>query len=196
MLQHRLREPVAVIINPLCKGLIRMGVKANALTVVGALGVSFSALYFYGRGSFVVGTIFVTLFALLDLLDGTVARLSGSHSSKWGALLDSTLDRISDAMILTGILIFFVSIADPNIYLCISVMVTSGLVSYIRARAEGLKIECSAGIAERTERLIVILAGAALFGFGINIALVASLWLALVLTLITVAQRLVVVFRA
>jgi len=196
MLQHRLREPVSVLINPISRGLIKVGIKADYLTVLGAIGVSAAALYFYGRGEFILGTVIVTLFALLDLLDGTVARLSNATTSKWGALLDSTLDRISDAMIVIGIFIYLDAQGDPISYLPIAVMVLSGLVSYIRARAESLGIECSVGLGERTERLMVILLGAFLYGLGISSALDISLWITFFMSVVTIAQRLIVVFRA
>lgn len=83
--------------------MLNIGFTANSVTVIGAVGVIASSLYFFTSGSFFLGTIFVTLFVLSDLLDGTMARISQSSGTKWGALLDSTLDRFSDAAILLGI---------------------------------------------------------------------------------------------
>lgn len=196
MLQHKLREPVGVLINPLCAALVKLGVRANHLTVIGALGVSFASLYFFPKGEFLLGTLVVVIFALLDLLDGTVARMSDSTPSKWGALLDSTVDRISDAMIIVGIAIYLDRETETSILLPLLVMITGGLVSYVRARAEGLGIECSVGVGERTERLMIILVGTFLYSIGVSGGLVVGLWLVLIISTVTVAQRLAVVFRS
>lgn len=196
MLQHKLRAPVGVLINPLCRTLVKVGVRANHLTVIGAVGVSLASLYFFPQGKFLIGTIAVALFALLDLLDGTVARMSDSTPSKWGALLDSTVDRISDAMIVVGIAIYLERETTTSVLLPFLVMLTGGLVSYVRARAESLGIECSVGVGERTERLIIILVGTFLFSLGVSGGLVVGLWLVLIVSTLTVAQRLAVVFKA
>ena len=196
MLQHKLRAPVSVIISPLCRGLVKAGVRANHLTVIGALGSCFSALFFFPRGQFIVGTVLVALFALLDLLDGTVARMTDEIPSKWGALLDSTVDRISDAVIVIGIAIYLDNNRNIPLVVPFLVVLLSGLVSYVRARSESLGIQCAVGVGERTERLIIILVGTFLFGIGIDGALEVSLWLVLIISTLTVFQRLAVVFRA
>ena len=196
MLQHKLRAPVSVIISPLCRGLVKAGVRANHLTVIGALGSCFSALFFFPRGQFIVGTVLVALFALLDLLDGTVARMTDEIPSKWGALLDSTVDRISDAVIVIGIAIYLDNNRNIPLVVPFLVVLLSGLVSYVRARSESLGIQCAVGVGERTERLIIILVGTFLFGIGIDGALEVSLWLVLIISTLTVYQRLAVVFRA
>ena len=196
MLQHKLRAPVSVIISPLCRGLVKAGVRANHLTVIGALGSCFSALFFFPRGQFIVGTVLVALFALLDLLDGTVARMTDEIPSKWGALLDSTVDRISDAVIVIGIAIYLDNNRNIPLVVPFLVVLLSGLVSYVRARSESLGIQCAVGVGERTERLIIILVGTFLFGVGIDGALEVSLWLVLIISTLTIFQRLAVVFRA
>lgn len=196
MLQHKLRAPVSVIISPLCRGLVKAGVRANHLTVIGALGSCFSALFFFPRGQFIVGTVLVALFALLDLLDGTVARMTDEIPSKWGALLDSTVDRISDAVIVIGIAIYLDNNRNIPLVVPFLVVLLSGLVSYVRARSESLGIQCAVGVGERTERLIIILVGTFLFGIGIDGALEVSLWLVLIISTLTIFQRLAVVFRA
>ena len=196
MLQHKLRAPVSVIISPLCRGLVNAGVRANHLTVIGAIGSCFFALFFFPRGQFIVGTILVALFALLDLLDGTVARMTDEIPSKWGALLDSTVDRISDAVIVIGIAIYLDNNRNIPLVVPFLVVLLSGLVSYVRARSESLGIQCAVGVGERTERLIIILVGTFLFGIGIDGALEVSLWLVLIISTLTVFQRLAVVFRA
>jgi CDP-diacylglycerol--glycerol-3-phosphate 3-phosphatidyltransferase len=196
MLQSRFREPVTKLITPICRGAVRMGITANMLTAIGAFGAATAALYFFPRGEFLLGTIVVALFALSDLFDGTMARLTNEGGTRWGALLDSTLDRVSDAAICIGIWAYFERNNDSNQYLALAVLVLGTLIPYVRARAEGLGISCNVGIAERAERLILLLGGTAVAGIGFVSALPAILWILLVVSAITVAQRLVLVYRA
>lgn len=196
MLQRRLRAPVTVLITPICRALMKMGVRPNHLTIAGALGTTLSSLYFFGRGNLFVGTLIVTIFVLSDLLDGTLARMTSSSGTAWGALLDSTLDRLSDAAIILGIFIFLISQGERSQWLAIAVLVASSLVPYIRARAEGLGIECSVGIGERTERLIFLLVGTGLQGLGLTNAINASLWIVFLMSIVTIGQRMALVARS
>lgn len=196
MIQSRFKAPVTKIITPICRGALRVGITANSLTIIGALGVSISALYFFPRGEFFLGTLLVSLFALSDLFDGTIARLANSAGTKWGALLDSTLDRVSDAAICIGIWAYFQATGSVYQYLALLALVLGGLIPYIRARAEGLGISCSVGIAERAERLILLLGGTALEGFGLNGSIKVTLTILVVLSAITTLQRLAAVYRA
>jgi CDP-diacylglycerol--glycerol-3-phosphate 3-phosphatidyltransferase len=196
MIQSRYKAPVTKVITPICRWLLRMKVSANALTIFGAIGVSTSAIYFFSRDQLFVGTLVVSLFALSDLFDGTMARLSNNHGTKWGALLDSTLDRVSDAAIAIGVWLYFRNADSDFQYLALVVLFLGGLIPYIRARAESLGIECSVGVAERAERLILLLLGTGLAGLGIDIALEAALVLLALLSVVTVLQRMRVVYRA
>jgi CDP-diacylglycerol--glycerol-3-phosphate 3-phosphatidyltransferase len=185
------------VITPLCRGALRIGITANALTVAGAIGSVISSLYFFSRGDFFIGTLVVSFFALSDLFDGTMARLSPQGSTSWGALIDSTLDRATDAAICAGILMFFYR--DENsftTYLALFALITGSLIPYIRAKAESLGIECSVGIAERAERLILLLVGTGLFGLGVTVAIDVSLVILSILGTITIIQRLRVVARS
>ena len=144
-----------------------------------------------------VGTLVVTLFALSDLFDGTMARLSPQGSTSWGALIDSTLDRATDSAICAGILIYFYHQENSlTTYLALFALVTGSLIPYIRAKAESLGIECSVGIAERAERLILLLVGTGLFGLGMKVAIDAALTVLSILGIITIVQRLRVVARS
>ena len=197
MLANRFKAPVTAVITPLCRGALRIGITANALTVVGAIGSVISSLYFFSRGDFFIGTLVVSFFALSDLFDGTMARLSPQGSTSWGALIDSTLDRATDAAICAGILMFFYR--DENsftTYLALFALITGSLIPYIRAKAESLGIECSVGIAERAERLILLLVGTGLFGLGVKVAIDVSLVILSILGTITIIQRLRVVARS
>jgi len=195
MLQTRLRAPVTRIITPICRAALRVGVTANGVSIFGAFGVIVSALYFFPNGELFLGTLIVTIFVLSDLFDGTLARLANQSGTKWGALLDSTLDRAADAAICLGIWWFLNKAEDPSQMLALAALFFSALIPYIRAKAESLGIECSVGMAERPERLIILLTGTGLTGLGVTGALSISLWLLLVLSLITVAQRMLIVYR-
>ena len=195
MLQTRLRAPVTRIITPICRAALGVGITANGVSVFGAFGVIVSALYFFPNGELFLGTLVVTVFVLSDLFDGTLARLANQSGTKWGALLDSTLDRAADAAICLGIWWYLNKAEDPNQLLALAALFFSALIPYIRAKAESLGIECSVGMAERPERLIILLTGTGLTGLGVTGALSISLWLLLVLSLITVAQRMLIVYR-
>lgn len=188
---------MTAVISPLARLLLKVGLTPNALTAIGAFGSSFCAIYFFSQGEFFVGTLAVTFFVLSDLLDGTMARQSQMGPTKLGALIDSTLDRVSDAAIFIGILIYAV---DENLsdisYLSIFALVTGALIPYIRAKAESLNIPCSVGIAERTERLILALIGTGFYGLGVDWSLTLSLALITIASLVTIIQRMLVVARA
>ena len=198
MIANRFKAPVTVVITPLCRFLLRVGVTPNGLTVFGALGSVGASLYFFPHGDFFIGTLVVALFALSDLFDGTMARISERGSTTWGALIDSTLDRITDAAICAGILIFFFQQEGNSLTVLLSLiaLITGSLIPYIRARAESLGIDCSVGIAERAERLIALLVSTGLYGLGVSFAIDIGLALIGVLGVITIAQRLHVVARS
>ena len=128
MLQRSLRDPVAKIISPIVNLLVKIGVSANMISTLGGLGAIASSLYYFPKGDFFVGVILVSLFVLSDLFDGAVARASNQGESKWGALLDSTLDRISDAAIFIGGLLYFLESSDPLVILFVIAAFTSFMV--------------------------------------------------------------------
>lgn len=196
MISSSLKPSVTKVINPVAKMALRMGLTPNAVTFFGTLGLVISSLYFLPQGRFLMGSIAITIFALSDLFDGAMARLSNSGESKWGAFLDSTLDRVSDAAIHFGVAIYLIKQNNSVAYIVLFAMVSGFLVSYIRAKAEALNIECTVGIAERTERLAIALISLALFGIGILEAVPIGFTLLAILGLITAIQRLVVVKRA
>ena len=198
MIANRFKAPVTLVISPLCKFFLRIGISPNALTVFGALGSVVASLFFFPNGDFFTGTLVVALFALSDLFDGTMARISERGSTKWGALIDSTLDRVTDSAICAGILIYFFQREGNSltVLLALIALVTGSLIPYIRAKAESLGIECSVGIAERTERLIVLLVATGLYGLGVLQAIDIGLCLISVLSIVTIAQRLLVVARS
>jgi CDP-diacylglycerol--glycerol-3-phosphate 3-phosphatidyltransferase len=194
MLQKSLRAPVTRIITPICRGLLKAGLTANAVSAIGATGSAISAIYFYSRGEFLVGTIVTVLFVLSDLLDGTMARLA-QIGSKWGALLDSTLDRITDSAVLGSIAYFLSKQNDRLVPVVLTALVTGGLVSYIKARAESLNIKCNGGLAERTERLIIAFLAIFLAGLSIHYALAVGMWILSIASTYTVIERMVIVYK-
>jgi CDP-diacylglycerol--glycerol-3-phosphate 3-phosphatidyltransferase len=196
MLQRSLRDPVAKIISPIVRLLVKMGVSANTISTIGGLGSIASALYFFPKGDFFIGVIFVTLFVLSDLFDGAVARASNKGESKWGALLDSTLDRFSDAAIFIGALLFYIELSDPLIVVILVAVSASFMVSYIKARAESLSIACNGGVAERSERLIIVLVAYGFHGLGVDYVMAIGLWTVALLSLFTVYQRMMIVYKA
>ena len=138
----------------------------------------------------------ITLVVLTDLLDGTLARLSPRGASAWGALLDSTLDRLGDSVILGSLLYWLIAQSDSLVPIVLVALISGGLVSYVKAKAESLDIPCNGGIAERTERLIVLLVATGLHGLGVSYILAIGLWILAIVSTITVAQRLLIVYRA
>jgi len=199
MLNKYARAGFTRLITPVARVLVRAKISPDAVTVVGTLGVVAGALAFYPRGEFWVGTLVITAFILSDSLDGTMARLTG-RSSNWGAFLDSTLDRVGDAAIFGGLVRWVAGGGDDLLMagLALFCLVAGALVSYSKARAEGLGMTANVGIAERSERLIVVLACTGLSGMpGVRLTflLPAALWVLAVTSVVTVVQRVVVVHR-
>lgn len=151
---------------PLARVLIRLGVTPSMVTVVGSLGVVVSALAFMPRGELLAGSVLVMLFLLGDGLDGSVARLSG-RESRFGAFLDSTLDRLADGGLFVAIGWWCIALGDAvGAALAAAALVLGFLVSYARARAEAEGWDASVGILERTDRLVVAIAGTLAVGLG------------------------------
>ena len=196
MLSASLKPAVTRAINPIARGALRLGLTPNAVTATGAIGLVISALFFYPRQEFFWGTIAISFFALSDLFDGAMARISQKGASRWGGFLDSTIDRITDSAIMVGLIIALIDSDDRLATIAIAALVAGGLVSYIRAKAEALNIQCSGGIAERTERLILTLTAIGFDGLGVPYALAIGIWVLLILATVTVVQRILIVKAA
>ena len=196
MISAHVKPQITRLINPVVKAAVRLGITANAVTITGGLGTVASALYFYPRGDLFLGTMFISFFALSDLFDGAIARLTGGEGTSWGGFLDSTIDRVTDSAILIGALLYFLD-EDKTVALFVLIsLVVSGLIPYIRAKAESMKVECSGGIAERTERLIIALTAIGLYGLGVDLAAIIGFILLASLGVVTVIQRIVIVYLA
>ena len=196
MLSARLKPAVTRLITPVASMALRLGITPNAVTWIGAVGVVAAALYFYPKGEFFIGTLIICVMALSDLFDGTMARISKKGSSKWGGFLDSTIDRITDSAVLVGVSIYLINMDDVLAVVVMVTLVTGILVPYIRAKAECFGIECSGGIAERTERLIISLTAIGFSGLGVPYIMAIGMWLLAVLGTYTVIQRMLIVKRA
>ena len=195
MVSSAFKPAVTRVIEPIARLAVRAKITPNAVTLIGTLGTVLSAIYFYPKGELFIGTLFICFFALSDLFDGAIARLSEQGASAWGGFLDSTCDRITDAAILGSLTVYFI-LEDSDLYLvAIAGIVTGFLVPYIRAKAESFGIACTVGIAERTERIILALTGIGFHGLGVPYILAITLWLLFALSAITVIQRIAVVRR-
>ena len=185
------------VVSPIAHLLIRLGVSADAVTVVGTLGVVAGALVFFPRGELLTGVLVITAFVFSDLIDGYMARLTGKVT-RFGAFLDSTLDRIGDGAIFAGLALYFAGPGDSELYLILALvcLVMGGVTSYARARAEGLGFEAKVGIAERADRLVAILVMTGLSAiFGLPILMHLALWFLAIASTVTVVQRIWVVRR-
>jgi CDP-diacylglycerol--glycerol-3-phosphate 3-phosphatidyltransferase len=196
MLNLRVRPALGRVVDPMASALLRTGVHPDAVTLAGTLGVVVGALVFFPRGMFFTGTAVVFFSVLTDLLDGAMARKLG-RSSRFGAWLDSTCDRVADAAIFSGLVLWFTGDGRSDLLAGVALfcLVAGSVVSYAKARAEGLGLRCDVGLAERAERLILVLLGTLLAGLGLEVALAVALWLLAVASAVTVVQRLVEVRR-
>lgn len=195
MLNRYARVFFTRVFTPIARALLRRGVSPDVVTLVGTLGVSLGALFFYPRGELWWGTLFITFFVFTDLIDGTMARLS-HRSSPWGAFLDSSMDRVGDGAIFGGLILYFTGQVDRPLdaYLALLCLVLGFLTSYTKARAEGLGLRCEGGIAERADRLTVILVTTGFCGLFLPLwVLTVVLALLALASLVTVGQRVAMV---
>jgi phosphatidylglycerophosphate synthase len=191
MLNRYARAFFTRVLTPTARLLLRLGVGPDAVTIGGTLGVCTMALVFFPRGHFFWGTLAVTAFIFSDLLDGTMARLSG-RVSKWGGFLDATLDRFGDAAIFGGLAYYFAFVRDRTMFILAMVCLVSGAVtSYARAKAESLGYDCSVGLVERGERLVGSLVATGLAGLGVPFIQAIALWGLAVGSTATVVQRII-----
>jgi CDP-diacylglycerol--glycerol-3-phosphate 3-phosphatidyltransferase len=190
------RRGFEAILSPLVNRLVAWRVSPNAITTVGTLVLVGSAVAF-GVGEARLGGFLLLLSGVCDMLDGRVARKAGGVT-KYGAFYDSTLDRVGDAALFTGILLYFVAGGVPQPWVVPGAAVAAValgatlIVSYARARAEGLELECKVGIAQRAERVLGLGVPTLFFGAGPNGYMLLGIVAVLaVLALVTVVQRMV-----
>jgi CDP-diacylglycerol--glycerol-3-phosphate 3-phosphatidyltransferase len=197
MLNKYARALFTKIFTPVARLFLKLGISPDVVTIVGTLGVCFGALAFYPRHEFFWGTIVITVFVFSDTVDGVMARMSG-RSGKWGAYLDSTLDRVGDSAIFGGLVLWYAGRGDDFLMagLALACLILGSVVSYAKARAEGLGFTANVGIAERADRLVAVLVVTGLVGLGLpEVVLTIVLALLAVASLVTVFQRMLLVRR-
>jgi CDP-diacylglycerol--glycerol-3-phosphate 3-phosphatidyltransferase len=190
------RPRVGRVVAPVVGGLARAGVTPDAVTLTGTLGAVAGAVLLIGTGHLWWGAVTVTVFVLLDMLDGALARARGG-GSVFGAVLDSVGDRAADAAIFGALIWWFSGPGDNRLIVLLALLclVLGVLTSYIKARAEGVGLTCDVGVIERTERLILVLVGTGFTGLGIPYALHVTLSVLLAGSAVTVGQRILAVRR-
>lgn len=181
---------------PLARWLVARGVTPDTVTVVGTLGSIAAALWFLPRGELFPGAAVITVFVLFDMLDGAMARVRG-HGTPFGAVLDSTCDRAVDGALFACLAWWALGVGDQRLVgvAALVCLVVGQLVSYVKARAEGVGLSADVGLAERAERLIIALVGTGLEGLGVPYALAVGLWLLAAASVWTFGQRVVEVYR-
>ncbi len=177
--------------EPFGRWLVARGITPDAVTVAGTVGSVAAALWFLPRGQLFIGTLVVTVFVLFDLVDGAMARARGG-GTPFGAVLDSTCDRIADGALFAALTWWALGVGQARVLgvAALICLVAGQLVSYIKARAEGVGLRVVGGLVERAERLILALVGTGLAGLGVPYALDVALWVLAAASLWTVGQRL------
>jgi CDP-diacylglycerol---glycerol-3-phosphate 3-phosphatidyltransferase len=154
------KQRLRALVMPVARAMARLGVSPDALTGIGLVTAACAGVSI-ALGRPTLGALWLLLNALCDILDGDVARLTRSHASRFGAFFDSTSDRVSEAFIFGGLLIgkSLHGAGADWVWMLVWLLAFTGslLVSYARARAEGLGLSCSVGIADRTLRMVIVL---------------------------------------
>jgi len=192
-----LRPAMTRLFTPLGRILARTPVTPNAITVIGTVGVVGGALALFPIGELFPGALTCTIFVFLDMLDGVLARMKGT-TGVWGAFLDSTMDRIADAGIFAGLVIWFMLGGHNPLLAGVSLfcLVAGILVSYAKARAEGLGLRCDVGLIERPERMLISLVAVGVSGLGVPYILNVGLWALAAGSAFTFWQRVHAVYKA
>ena len=179
---------------PLAKAALRVGLTPDMVTIIGTAGSVLAALTLFPIGKLFLGWLVIWFFVLADMLDGAMARERGG-GTRFGAVLDATCDRISDGAVFCGLLWWaaFGLHSSSLMVATLICLVTSQVISYIKARAEASGLSANGGLIERPERLIIALGGAGLSDvpyFPLPIVMHIAMWVLAVASLITVGQRL------
>ena len=190
------RTHVSRVTDPVGSWLVARGVSPDAVTVVGTVGTAAAAVIFIPRGHLFLGAFLTTVFVLFDMIDGAMARARG-HSTLFGAVLDSTCDRMADGALFAAITWWCLVSGQQALGVAALVCLVAGqVISYVKARAEGAGLTADGGLVERPERLILGLVGTGFEGLGIPFSLATGLWLLAVGSVWTVGQRIVAVHRS
>ncbi|EPH02863.1 hypothetical protein HMPREF1531_02175 [Propionibacterium sp. oral taxon 192 str. F0372] len=193
---ERIKSRWTKFIEPVALGLVKIGLSPNMVTWFGTAATCLVAIICFPQGWLWQGVVILLAFIFSDSLDGTMARATG-QTTRWGAFLDSTLDRIADGAIFGGLTLYFYN-TDSQLGAAVSLvaLVFGQVTSYSKARGEAIGVQVNGGIAGRADRLVIVLAGALLTGLGINLALPIAMSLLCLTGAVTVAQRMAIVHRA
>jgi CDP-diacylglycerol--glycerol-3-phosphate 3-phosphatidyltransferase len=194
MLSAILRKPVSRVVDPVAVFLLRIGITPNGMTFFGSLGTSAMALWLWPQGEYFWGTMGVIAFIFSDLLDGTMARIS-KKSSQWGAFFDSTIDRVVDVALIGALLLSLIKTDDRLALVAFAALIGGFLVSYVKARAQALSLECDGGFAERAERVIILLTAVGFAGLGVPYILAIGIWILAISSLATFVFRVYQVWK-
>jgi CDP-diacylglycerol--glycerol-3-phosphate 3-phosphatidyltransferase len=197
MLNIFARASVSRFVEPMGIRLVRAGIGPDAITIIGTVGTVTAALWLFPLGYLLAGTIVITVFVLLDVVDGAVARARGA-GTPWGTVLDATCDRIADGAVFAGLTWWCFVVAGDRLLAVAALLclVSAQVISYIKARAEAAGVRADGGMVERAERYIITLVGAGLAGLGVPFALDVALWALAGLQIVTVIQRMLAVRRS
>lgn len=192
MLSVHGRKPVRRFVEPVANAMLKAGLTPNATTLIGTAASILIAVVLIPTDHLVSAAILTGLFAAFDMVDGTMARMSGGGTA-FGATLDASCDRITDGALFGAITCWLVYVGDAapaHVAACLAVLVLSQVISYIKARAEAGGLKVVGGLVERPERLIIALVGLGLEGLGVSYAVEVAIWVLLAGSIFTVIQRL------
>jgi CDP-diacylglycerol--glycerol-3-phosphate 3-phosphatidyltransferase len=197
MLNMFARGHVNRLTDPVGRALVARGVNPDTVTVLGTVGAVACSVAFLPAGRLVLGSVLVTLFVLTDLVDGAMARARG-HGTPFGAVLDSTCDRMVDGALFAALAWWALTAGDEPVAAGAALVALVGgqIVSYVKARAESVGLTAEGGLVERAERLILGLLGCFLAGLGVPYALTVALVVLAIGTVVTLAQRIRAVWRS
>lgn len=196
LLSSRVKDAGRAVLAPIVRLAVRLRITANAVTVIGFLVVLLASVL-VATGNLVAGAVILTAGSLLDAVDGALARATGGTTA-FGGFLDSTLDRAAEAVLFGGVAAYYLLASpEPAVPVLLAVVALTGsfLVSYTRARAEGLGFSAEVGLAPRVERLVLAIGGIGLAGIGFEWGLIAALFIVAGLSVATAAQRIWHVYR-
>jgi phosphatidylinositol phosphate synthase len=190
LLSARAKQIGRAALGPVVRLAVRLHLTPNTVTVIG-FAVVVVAAALVATGNLLVATAVLIAGSLLDAVDGALARATGGTTA-FGSFLDSTLDRAAEAVLYGGVAAYYLaSAADPTgpVLLALVAMAGSFMVSYTRARAEGIGVSATVGLAPRMERLVLIVAGIFLAGIGLGIGLIGAIGIIAALSVATTVQR-------
>lgn len=197
MLSVHGRKPAKRFVEPVAKSMLAMGLTPNQTTLIGTAVSVLLTVVLIPLDHLFAAAVLIAVFSAFDMVDGTMARLSGGGTA-FGATLDASCDRITDGALFGAITMWLVYVdhADAaTVAACLGVLVLSQVISYIKARGEAGGLKIVGGLVERPERLIVALAGIGLEGLGVPHAVEVAIWVLLAGSIFTVVQRLAFAHR-